>query len=149
LCAAAEHSPSSGLPSRHAAHNVVPDAAKDHPDGCPDATVLVAASHPVPDPLQADARPSVKNASDASVAARPAATADAYLALADEDVGKLAAREPAVPEQAASSHLATAAVRASVEALCTPDAVPSAEQSCAVQASSAGAVLQLPEVRAP
>jgi hypothetical protein len=91
----------------------------------------------------------VKNASDASVAARPAATADAYLALADEDVGKLAAREPAVPEQAASSHLATAAVRASVEALCTPDAVPSAEQSCAVQASSAGAVLQLPEVRAP
>src|SRR5690348_15269717 len=146
--AAAEHSPSSGLLSRHAEHIVAPDVAKDHPDGCPDASVPAAASHRALVRLPADAHRSAKNALGASVDARPVAAADACPAPADEDVGKSVALAPDVPAQAASSHPATAAVQASAAAPCTPGAVQSAEQSCAALASSVAAVLPPQEVQA-
>lgn len=85
----------------------------------------------------------VRSASDASDGVRRDEAEDAArrerLALADADAGKLAVREQACQGQDAQFPSAFRILEPldAVAELYTPDAVPSAEQSCAAQAAAA------------
>ncbi len=101
-----------------------------------------------PDQHQEDAHPQAPGAWDASDDARrdAAGAADLRRELADEAAEKLAGRARGVRAQDASSlpelQLARWARPDAAAELCTPDAVPSAEQSCAAQEAVAELPLQ-------
>jgi len=120
-----------------------------HPDGLPDEPVPEAE---VPDQHREDARPLAPGAWDASDVVPPDAAdaADLRRAPADADAEKLAVPAPDVRARDAwSRRVRRFAQPARLDAaaeLCTPDAVLSAEQSCA--ALEAAAVPQQPGARA-
>ena len=134
-------SPSSGLLLRHAEHSAGPAGAREHRDEHRDELVPEAEA---PDRHREDAHLPASSAWDAWDDAHPDATdaADLRRAPSDAGAGKLAgpaqdarARDAWSRQQA---HPSVRSVRPDAAAeLCTPDAVRSAEQSCAAQAAAA------------
>ena len=128
---AAEHSPSSGLPSHRAARSADPVVAMAHPDDFPDAWLPEAPSA-LPDQRPTDEHRWATNAWDASDDARQDVAADAALpALAAAAAGKSA--DPALDVRAPDALIRSGpqVAQALEAAPCTPAVVPSAEQSCA------------------
>jgi len=121
-------------------HSADPACAQDRRDDCPDEPDQEAE---VPGRPRWDAVRTVSNALDASVGVRRDEAADAARRpcpeLAGVDAEKLADREQAVPVQDAfqpANRLARLAQLDAAVELCRRDAAPSAEQSCAEQASA-------------
>ena len=89
--AAVERSPSLGLLLRHAERSVVPDGAREHPDGCLDERVLEVEAR---DQLQSDAALWGLSASDAWDGVHPDEAVDAahqrLVVLEDADAEKSA-----------------------------------------------------------
>jgi hypothetical protein len=120
--AAAEYSPSSGLPSPRAEHIVDQDDVTELPDGFPDELVPVANLAPRPwDVCRLETA-----ASDAWDAALPDAILDAPQEHSDAGAEKWVDPALDVPAQVAQVHLLELLAARRARVLCKPVAAPSA-----------------------